>query len=412
MKKKILRGFGYALCVVLLIMTILLIIQSALYGANKSVGLFGAKIYVVESDGVPTAPEGSAVAVSKCTASDLDKGNAVLYLKADLNDAPTLGYVESVDVRDGVSYLTVGYRDEPFEFPESKLVGRADYSSVFWGGLIRFTRTPLGVLVLAVLPCAALILFDVIRAAAAARPEPEVVPKIKNVDEERHVAEKISVDTEGKALYSKDRGLKTLPKNNGVLFNYAAKQKSAADVSQNLSKQPKPNVPPKERPIIPLTDHKPKPEPVSKNEVHPKPAEKSGKVFDIRIPVDIPADESIPPKNTEKAKPRVPEKTAELPVIPKSTNMDAFFAQPSTGRQLAPQIGRQRPRTPLREESEETPRTAHPKPEKTAGKRSSQILASKSLDDLFADDDDFPRSSRNNGDRSVDDILAGINSRK
>ncbi len=424
MRKKIFRGIGYFICTLLMILCILLIIQTATFGTHRNLGLFGMKVYIVENDDLPTAPMGSAVIVKKCATAELEEGKAVLYLRSEAADNPTLGYVENISDRDGVHYITVSYHNEPYEFPEAKLVGVANYSSVLWGGVIRFMRTPLGVMIMAVLPCAALILFDVIRASAAKRPEPEVVPKVKNVDEERHVDVKLSVDPEGKALYSKDRNMKTLPKNSGVLYDHTAKQKAT-----------KPEMPAKNRPIIPLTDRKPA---VKPEETSGKVSENTGRLFDIKIPADMPvsekrslADEVIP-ENDEAIRtaaptarfkktavheepPIVNEKTNELPIIGKKTNDDAFFAQPSVvGRQIAPQIGKSVPEhnADLDDEiSENAPRASHAKPERTAGKRSSQILASKSLDDFFADDDD-PHSTRNVRDKAVDDILASINSRK
>ena len=51
------------------------------------------------------------------------------------------------------------------------------------------------------------------------------------------------------------------------------------------------------------------------------------------------------------------------------------------------------------------------KAEKTAGKRSTQILASKSLDEIFADDDDIPYHGTVS-DKSVDDIITSLEQKK
>ena len=379
MKKKFFRVFGYVFCGILLILCILLVIAASIFGAKKTVDIFGVNIYLVDNDDIESAPNGGAVLVQKDIAANLDAGKLVLYLKADADDAPTLGYVQEIAARDGVHYITVAYKNSTYEFTEAKLIGRADYYSKFWGVMIRFIRTPLGIMVIAVLPCAALILYDIIRTAASNRPEPEVIPKVKNADEEQpHTDIKLSVDREGKALYSKSRDLKTLPKDSGVLFNYSGKQKE-------IKKEP----PKAERPIIPLTD-KNKP-----SAPKPEVQEKTGKLFDIRIPEEAPETEAKPVRPELKA----PEKTAEISAVSGKTNSaNSFFA---------PQIGRQQ-RRPSSED--EAPRPTVPKTEKAAGKRSTQILASKSFDDLFSDDDDTSYSR--GGDKAVDDILAGINSNR
>lgn len=404
MNKKVFRVLGYVLCGALVFLCIMLVIAASLFGARKTVEVFGANIYIVERDDIPTAPKGSAVLVKKGSCADLEVGNLVMYTRADAN-SPALGYVRELEARDGVYYVSVEHNDTTYEFPESQLVGRADYSSKFLGGVIGFIKTPLGIMLIAVLPCAALILYDIIRAAAANRPGPEVVPTVINGDEETpHSDIKLSVDTDGKARYAKDRSLKPLPKDNDILFNYSAKQRSA-----------KPEVPKKEPAIIPLTDKKPQPDlskiPKALKKDAAAKTEKTGRVFDVRIPAEEPAakPKAHPGASTKTSTiqiDRPSDKTAELaPVGEKKPNRDAFFAQPAVGRQAPPQIGAQRRANPPSAPAEPAP--SRPKPEKTAGKRSTQILASKSFDDLLSDDDEkeYPQSKR---DRALDDILSGL----
>lgn len=389
------------MCVLLLLVSILLIITASLFGANKTVDIFGVNIFMVETAEIPSAPKGSAVLVQKGTAETLEEGKLVLYLKADADNAPTLGYVKGLTARDGVTYVVVNYKDEPYEFSASQLVGRADYASKFLGGLIGFVKTPLGVMVLAVLPCAALILFEVARTAAKNRPEPEVIPKVKNAGENTpHTDIKLSVDKEGKASYAKDRSLKPLPKDNDVLFSYSGKQKSTPKY-----------VPMNERPIIPLTDKKTRsaakePEPAEPTDTAPdltkllKQAEASDgmRTSEKRNPAAIRQE---PKPANASAAPTTKDKTAEIVNLSSVKNDDAFFAQSSTVSKKFPQIGRQRPAQSSKDEE------ASKTPEKPQGKRSAQILASRGLTKLLDDDDDSP--TRRSNESAVDDILAGLN---
>lgn len=399
MNKKVFRVLGYIFCGALICLCILLIIAGSVFDAQKTVEVFGANVFIVDSDDFETAPRGSAALVKKGSCADLEVGNLVLYRKAN---EPTLGYVREIEARDGVFYVTVSDKDTTFEFAESALIGRADFSSKFLGSVILFIKTPLGIMLVAVLPCAALILYDIIRTAALNRPGPEVVPTIINADEETpHSDIKLSVDTEGKAHYSKDRSLKPLPKDNTVLFDYSGKQRTA-----------KQEIPKKERPIIPLTDKK---SPAPK----PQAPEKTGKKFDVIIPADdVELNEpKTPSASTKTATIQMErDKTAEMPQQgEKKKSRDAFFAQSAVGRQAPPksagqaggQVGAQRRANPANQPSEPAP---IPKPEKTAGKRSTQILASKSFDDLLSDDDDreYPQSKR---DKALDDILSGLTRR-
>ncbi|MDE6733761.1 MAG: hypothetical protein K2J77_12920 [Oscillospiraceae bacterium] len=406
MNKKVFRVLGYIFCGVLICLCILLIIAGSVFGAEKSVDVFGANVFIVDSDDFETAPRGSAALVKKGNCADLEVGNLVLYRKAG---EPTLGYVRGIEARDGVYYVTVSDKDATFEFPEAALIGRADFSSKFLGSIILFIKTPLGIMLVAVLPCAALILYDIIRTAALNRPGPEVVPTVINADEETpHSDIKLSVDTEGKARYSKDRSLKPLPKDNTILFDYSGKQKTAKQES-----------PRKERPIIPLTDKKaPAPKPQA--------PEKTGKKFDVIIPADdVELNEPKAPRASTKTATLQMERTAEMPQQgEKKKSRDAFFAQSAVGRQAPPkiggqsagQVGAQRRTNPANQPSPQKEPAPQgnlgfpPKLDKTAGKRSTQILASKSFDDLLSDDDDneYPQSKR---DKALDDILSGLTRR-
>lgn len=48
-----------------MILCILLIIASSMFGAKKTVDIFGSNIYLVETDDIQSAPKGSAVLVKK-----------------------------------------------------------------------------------------------------------------------------------------------------------------------------------------------------------------------------------------------------------------------------------------------------------------------------------------------------------
>ncbi len=396
MKQKIFRVIGYIFCTLLLILCILLIIAAAAFGSRKTVNAFGFNFYIVETDGIQSAPKGSAVIVSKTTAFDLQEGKLVLYAKADDSDECALGYVQNVYVVDGVYYLTLSDGAASAEVPESRLVGLADYASVPLGHIIEFIKTPFGVFCVAFLPCIALILYDIIRAAAARLPDPEVEPQLKNhSDEERISPVNIKVKSDGNAAYSRRAAEKSSAAND-VLFDY-------------------------NRPIIPLTDKKSKPSsdrlaktdmPVSER------LERLERVDGVKRvnPAAISRDEPKTPENigvsryiSNSESVVVSDKTNELPKLAKKEvrdNSDAFFTQTtvSTVSSLAnsknaPQIGRQR----RQDDSEETVS----RPAKTAGRRSSQIIASKRVEDLISDDDDIRDQNRIH-DNLVDDIISGL----
>lgn len=413
-KKKFLRVIGYIFCAFLLIMCIVFVIAAAAFGSRDTVKFFGYNLYIVQTDGFEKAPKGSAVIVKKTTAFDLDVGNLVLYEEANDPNRCAIGYVTEINVIDGAFFLNVDDNTDIVEVPEARLVGSADYSSVIVGKAIGFIKTPFGIFCVAVMPCLALILYDIIRAAAANMPEPEVEPQIKNRYSEVVTQKNISVKSDGKAAYSHNSKDKSASTANDVLFSFPKKQESVS------AAVPKRN----ERPIIPLTNRSTDsvtPIDISQNSVK-KRVNPAAINREPATPENVGISRYVQnAKSSEK--PEFSEsKTTELPKLnndsAKRVSEDAFFTQTtstsaaarSDGEQgislkkgQAPQIGKQIPKRIA--DDEDTPVISHPK---TTGKRSTQILASKSVNDLFSDDEDDVRDKNRIKNDVVDDILSGF----
>lgn len=365
--KKILRGVGYVLSALMLVLCVGLIVISLVFGSDGAVRLFGYNIYIAQTDEFDDVALGSAVVVRDIRAYDLNEGNLVVF---NMVDGSVMGYVQNVSLVDGVYQLTAFDSKGTYDFTENELVGKAEYASLFWGNLIKFIKTPWGVAVMALLPCVALILFDIARAAAAKLPPPEVEPQLKVDDRPSHVPG-ISVKEDGKAQYNRSANQNPNTDATGVLFSYAGKQ---------TAKKPD---------IIPLTDRKPAEAASAKT-----PARTGG------TPASVAArrylDSAVAP--AEKSG-----DTAELPELPKKSRNDAFFAQSSV-----PQIGRQKPSSHSVAELEDALASIGGRSEKQpATKRSSEILAQKGTSELFLDDQPDDR-----GRYDVDDILAGLGKKK
>ncbi len=238
MAKKIFRGVGYFFCAALILLCILLAVLAAGFGSGGTVGLLGFNLYLIETDSVADVPKGSVVLARECRAYDLSEGMPVLY-RAD--GAPVLGYVDGVRTEDGVYYIAVSVGDSSAEFPENDLIGSAEKCSEFLGMTVTFLRTPLGILAVALLPCAALIIYDLVRAAAARRPLPEVTPQYKNTaDGAGHdePASGLSVRPDGNAAYSRSGSARPPVTADSVLFSYAGRQRRADIVPLTDRKRP------------------------------------------------------------------------------------------------------------------------------------------------------------------------------
>lgn len=434
-QKNFFRGFGYTVCVLLVVLCGVLAAASFAFGARGTVDVFGFNIYIAQTDEFESVSEGSAVFVKRCEPYDIEEGNLILYYSDELT--PALGYTDDVRMVDGAYVITVSDGSGSHEIPREAFVGRADSSSAFIGGFIRFARTPAGVLVMAVLPCAALVLYDIIRARRAQLPPPEVEPVYKNVDEDKPTSiTGISVKPDGNAEYSRKANVNAAADKSAadkVLFTYAGKQHSPA---------------PKKPDIIPLTDRtaapeaKPKDVPIkltepTANVTSASNAANNARTQSDRLPVypdrkqeKKPAEASAAVGKTpssvaarrylDNAAQSVSTATAELPEFPKKTKSDSFFTQSDV-----PQIGRQKPAnralidledalSSARHEGDEasrhgeTPRQEHPvRQREYSGKKSAAMIAGMGSE-LFTEDDD----SRDRGRYEVDDILAGLEKRR
>lgn len=398
MGKKIFRGVGYFFCALLIILCIIMIIATAAFGSQKTVDVFGYNIYIVDIDGFESAPKGSAVLVRKCGALELEQGNLVLWRNND--EQPALGYIREIILSDGVYSFALDENGEEHTAVESQIIGHAEFASSFLGQAILFIKAPIGVFCIAVLPCIVLILFDIIRAGVKNKPEPEVEPQFKNVVERASIEQQnrvrnktIEVNSDGKASYNRQKVPDTSAADQ-VLFELAARRQKKSQAEQ--ASKPNSGVLPREnakfaRPVRPEPTAEPKDYPKS-----PKPAT-TGAYSKVSENLKSPLVTSP-----------IKDKTAELPIIPKRDSGDAFFAQTSvaTGKQKrsAPQIGKTVGESNSEKSGEGSRKSV---PRAVSGRKSSQILASKNIDDLISDDDDYHDKSQISN-NVVDDILAGI----
>ncbi len=400
MGRKIARGIGVALCVLLFLSCVFMIVVSAVFGREGLVGAFGYNLYMCEESGFEGVQSGSAVVVEQCEPYDLTEGTLVLYASgAGESAVQSLGYTESISHKDGIYTITVSdINGSQIAVSEGDFIGRAGWSSPAFGKIISFSLSTWGILVMAVLPCLALILYSVLKGVADNRPLPEVEPQIKNAEREApKPSAGISVKSDGNAEYSRSSNRSPAKSADSVLFTYGTKSGKSPAVMRKDEPAPKP-------PQRPAQTAAPQSRPAPA-----KPAVSGG------VPSSVAARKYLDSATAPKAaKPEPPARakaaTAELPVLPKNKKSDAFFAQSS-----APQIGKQRqsPQNRAVIDLEDALATVGEKQNarKTAdatSKRSADILASKRRDELMAEDDDQRDKNR----YDVDDILAGLDRRR
>lgn len=63
---------------------------------------------------------------------------------------------------------------ENITISQSQLVARVNYCSDFWGAVIGFAMSPFGVMAIAILPCIAIVAFEIVKFIMSKRPVPQV----------------------------------------------------------------------------------------------------------------------------------------------------------------------------------------------------------------------------------------------
>lgn len=440
-KKKFLRVLGYIVCALLFMICIVLIISAAAFGARNSVNVFGYNIYIVQKDDIEGIAQGSAVIVRRCSAGELVENNMLLYMNGE---NPDLGYIKSVDNNDYGLLMKVQSGDMMYEVPEANIVGLAEYNSKVLGSVIGFIKTPIGVFCIAVLPCLSLILYDILRALAAKRPMPEVEPQVKNVslNSERMnksaSAPKLSVNSEGKASYAREKLQNNAGSADKVLFNYSARQRGKLDTASSSAPKAvnRGAVPKDDAPRTPMA---------AALGSYAQNSEKSSRNAFFKDDTRKKSSEPFFKTSSEKTEPKAeplplfPKKTEDS-VIPKSASVgtrrasdkvsessgdslllrDILNAQNGTSNGKTAEralVGRQRSNAFFAQTSEpSTPPQINISGKtdvsrQTSGRRSSQILASKRMEDLISDEDD-ERDRAGTSDSYIDDILSGLDKKK
>lgn len=413
------RVTGIVISSLLGLLCVLMIVTSVVFGSTQTVGLLGFNLFICSSGDYDSVPAGSVVITTAIAPYDLEEGNLVLYTTdpMDSNAPLSMGYYVDFKMTDNVYYLSLVNGTDTFVISENSLIGKAGWCSLFLGKFITFTQTPWGVVVMAVLPCAILLLCDFLRSKPQERELPEVAPQVKKVSvnvPDKDGAAHFVVKPDGGADYRSNPAEKGSRTADSVLFTYGQKKDSPEKTAPSMS----------EADVLSLLNS-----PLPKSETAGTPAAVNASA---QKKADSKHTNNVS-ENTAKDKPSIPAPIAAKRYIDNTLNAgadkqsvssqkntdsrpDAFFTQskaPQIGKGLA---GKQTEKSTKSTRSiidlEDALATAQPRTSPlsgghSSGRKSADILAAKSRRDFIADDDDTRDKSR----YAVDDIISGINKR-
>lgn len=173
-KNKIKQIVLRSLCGALLVLALFLGAVAAVYAVSGGTpNLFGTSIFVVKTDAFDLLENGTALIAKQVQYAEIQPGNIVIFSLE--NNRPALAEIRSGELSDGVYTFTAATENgDLITLSQSQIVAKGVSYSNFWGAVITFASSPVGLLLVAVLPCLILIIIEFSKFLRKALPEPEI----------------------------------------------------------------------------------------------------------------------------------------------------------------------------------------------------------------------------------------------
>lgn len=164
--------FGF-IDVLLLVATVFLLVAALLFRGGSAPALFGHYVFLAETDAFSAVKKGSALIVDPVELDEIAPGNIIIF--TDDEDEDRIGEVQEVSAEDEVYTFTVrNDANNNVTVGQSHIVGKGIYYSELLGAVVSFATSPAGVCLIAILPCAAFVIFEIVGIVKRRAPQPEV----------------------------------------------------------------------------------------------------------------------------------------------------------------------------------------------------------------------------------------------
>ncbi len=145
----------------MLLTAIFLLAASVIFSGDTAPKFFSRRIYLVETDAFSLVKNGSALITEQEDAENIAPGNIIIF--SDDEEEIRIGEVREAKLDDGVyTFKVKNDLDEEMTIGQSRIMGKGIYYSDIIGALVSFAMSPAGVCLIAVLPCAAFIVLEII----------------------------------------------------------------------------------------------------------------------------------------------------------------------------------------------------------------------------------------------------------
>ena len=275
--------------IVIFILAVLIVCTFVIFGIFKDSGsapkLFGSRVYVVTNDLMsPRIPKGAAVFVEEGTLPD-PSSQSVILCNID-GGLYVIGYVGTSTTESGETSYIVRYDnatdDRTWGISQSDIIGVAKSYDKFVGAVIRFASSKAGMMIIVIIPCALVIIYEVLMLVLSrgrsgkksSRRVPEAVPEKSTSEKSKKTpVRRVSVAPEIEDV-SPEREDIAVPVNPAVEERFVEKQLRRANDKLNTAVlETSGEV---EAPEINLSPLNFEPEPIIRSaepEISPKPAE-------------------------------------------------------------------------------------------------------------------------------------------
>ena len=173
-KTSVARCIGVVIGVLLIVFAVFLVVTSMLFsfGGSAAPDIFGYNVYIVRDNDFYQLKAGTAAIAQKVWPDEVNNGELIIYNRYE-NGGAQLAKVNSSTLKEGVMSFDVETQGgENITISQSQLVARVNYCSDFWGAVIGFAMSPFGVMAIAILPCIAIVAFEIVKFIMSKRPVP------------------------------------------------------------------------------------------------------------------------------------------------------------------------------------------------------------------------------------------------
>lgn len=180
-KKKAGKAVLWILAALMLIVALFLISVAIVFSVGGDApSVFGYNIYLVKTDAFDVVSNGDAIITENVNPDEINSGNIVIFSE---DDRVIIGEMQSGTLDEGIYSFSV--KDENgalHTLTQSQIIGKAMYVSPILGTVVGFVSSPLGMLMIAIIPCVIIIAFEIYKLFHKDDDEPIIEP-IKKQEE-------------------------------------------------------------------------------------------------------------------------------------------------------------------------------------------------------------------------------------